>query len=75
MNFEILKQFLCRFILYVQNVYQRTLNLEMIYHVTWVMLINSVFFVETVVIKSPHIHQNNHRKCQKVKDEENLILT
>ena len=57
------------------NVIQRTLNLEMIYHVACVMLIKPIFFVETVVIKNSHIHQNNHRKCQKVKDVENLILT
>ena len=43
-NFQTLKQFLCRFI-YVQNLYQRTLNLEMIYHVAWVMLIKSTMFV------------------------------
>ena len=51
--------------MYVQNVYQRTLNLEMIYHVARVMLIKSTLFVETVVIKNPHIHQNNHRKSEK----------
>ena len=51
--------------MYVQNVYQRTLNLEMIYHVARVMLIKSTLFVETVVIKNPHIHQNNHRKSVK----------
>ena len=62
-------------LLYVQNVYQRTLNLEMVCHVVWVMLIKSTLLEETVVIKNPHIHQSNHRKCQKVKDVENLILT
>ena len=62
-------------LLYVQNVYQRTLNLEIIYHVTWVMLIKSTLFVETVVITNPHIHQKNRRKCQKVRDIEHLILT
>ena len=51
------------------------MNLEMIYHVAWVMLIKSTLFVGTAVIKSKHIHQNNQKKCQKVKDAENLILT
>ena len=74
-NFEILKQFLYVDLLYVQNVYQRTLNLEMIYHLAWVMLIKSTLLVETVVIKNPHIDQNNDKKYQKVKYVENLILT
>ena len=46
----------------------------MIYHVAWVMLIKSTLFVGTVVIKNTPIHQNNHKKCQKVKDVENVIL-
>ena len=32
-------------------------------------------FVETAVIKTTHIHQNNHKKFQKVKDVENMKLT
>ena len=74
-NFEILKQFLYVDLLYVQNVYQRTLNLEMIYHLAWFMLIKSTLFVKTIVIKNPHIDQNNDKKYQKVKYVENLILT
>ena len=31
-----------------------------------------LYCLQRLVIKNPHIH---HRKCQKVKDEENLILT
>ena len=41
----------------------------------WVKLIKSTLLVEAAIIKNPHIHQNKHRKCQKVKDVENLILT
>ena len=63
-NFQTLKQFLCRFI-YVQNLYQRTLNLEMIYHVAWVMLIKSTMFVETVVIKNTLLHQKKSQKGSK----------
>ena len=61
-------------LLYVQNIYQRTLNLEIIYHVAWVMLIKSTLFVEAAVIKNTHINQNNHKKCQKVKNLENVML-
>ena len=63
-NFQTLKQFLCRFI-YVQNLYQKTLNLEMIYHVAWVMLIKSTMFVETVVIKNTLLHQKKSQKGSK----------
>ena len=41
----------------------------------WVKLIKSTLLIETVIIKNPHIHQNKRRKCQKVKDVENLILS
>ena len=60
---------------YFQNVYQTTLNLEEIYHVAWVMLIKSTLFVETAIIKNTHIHQNSHKKCQKAKVIESMILT
>ena len=60
---------------YFQNVYQTTLNLEEICHVAWVMLIKSTLFVETTIIKNTHIHQNNHKKCQKAKVIESMILT
>ena len=68
-NFEILKQFLCRFIV-CSECLSKNIELEMIYHVAWVMLIKSTLSVETVGIKNPHIHQNNHINCQKVKDVE-----
>ena len=61
-------------LLYVQNVYQKTLNMEMVYHVTWVMLIKSTLFVETTVIKNI-IHENTHKKSKKVKNVENMIVT
>ena len=64
LNFQTLKQFLCR-VIYVQNLYQRTLNLEMIYHVAWVMLIKSTMFVETVVIKNTLLHQKKSQKGSK----------
>ena len=41
-------------LLHVQNIYQKILNMEMVYHVTWVMLIKSTLFVETAVIKKIH---------------------
>ena len=62
-------------LLYAQNGYQRTLNLEMTFHVIRVGYAHKILLVETVVIKNPHLHQNNHRKCQKFDDVENLILT
>ena len=61
-------------LLYVQNVYQKTLNMEMVYHVTWVMLIKSTLFVETAVIKNI-ILENTHKKSKKVKNVENMIVT
>ena len=53
-NFEILKQILCRFVIVCSEFYQKALNMEMVYHVTWVMLIKSTLFVETAVIKNIH---------------------
>ena len=47
----------------------------MIYRVAWVVLIKSILFVETALIKNTHIHQNNDKKCQKVKDADDMILT
>ena len=38
------------------------------------MLIKSTLFVEAAVIKNTHINQNNHKKCQKVNNLENVIL-
>ena len=48
--------------------------MEMVYHVTWVMLIKSTLFVETAVIKNIHTSQN-HQKSKKVKNVENMIVT
>ena len=68
-NFEILKQFSFR-----STVWSGCL-LKMIYRVAWVVLIKSILFVETALIKNTHIHQNNDKKCQKVKDADDMILT
>ena len=73
-NFEILKQILCRFVIVCSEFYQKALNMEMVYHVTWVMLIKSTLFVENAIIKNI-IHQNTHKKSKKVKNVENMIVT
>ena len=46
----------------------------MIYRVAWVVLIKSIFFVEIAFIKNTHIHQNNDKNCQKVKDADDINI-
>ena len=67
-NFEILKQFLYRFIVILcSERLSKNIVIEFgdDYHATWIMLIKSTLLEETAVIKNTNIHQNNYKKKSK----------
>ena len=59
-NFEILKQFWCRFVIPCSEYLSKIM--EIVYHVAWVMLMKSTLFVETAVIKNIHTSKQSQKE-------------